>query len=35
MANHRGVWEPKPFTGTLPGLLELLMEQFAFAPGPR
>jgi len=31
MANHRGTWEPTPFTGSLTELTTMLTEQFAFA----
>jgi len=30
MANHRGRWEKTPYTGTIPELVELLIEQFSF-----
>ncbi len=29
-ADHRGRWETTPFTGTIPELLQLLMEQFSW-----
>lgn len=31
MANHRGAWEPTPFTGSLSELETMLTGQFAFA----
>lgn len=30
VANHRGVWEPTPFTGTLAELFRLVTEQFGW-----
>ncbi|WP_324670183.1 hypothetical protein [Geochorda subterranea] len=30
MANHRGGWEPTPFTGTLAELFSLVTEQFGW-----
>jgi len=30
MADHRGRWEKTPFTGTIPELVEMLIEQFSF-----
>ena len=30
MANHRGKWEMTPFTGTIPELITMLVEQFSF-----
>ena len=30
MANHKGRWEKTPFTGTIPELVEMLIEQFSF-----
>ncbi len=30
MANHRGRWEKTPFTGTIPELVKMLIEQFSF-----
>ncbi len=30
MAGHRGRWEKTPFTGTIPELVEMLIEQFSF-----
>jgi hypothetical protein len=30
IANHRGRWEQTPFTGTIPELVELLIEQLSF-----
>ena len=30
MANHQGRWEKTPYTGTIPELVELLIEQFSF-----
>lgn len=30
IANHRGRWEKTPFTGTIPELVELLIEQLSF-----
>lgn len=31
MANHRGKWEPTPYTGSIDELVALLTEQFGFA----
>lgn len=31
MADHRGKWEPTPFTGSIQDLVEMLMTQFSFA----
>jgi len=30
VADHRGRWEPTPFTGTIPELFQLLSEQFGW-----
>ncbi len=30
IANHRGRWEKTPFTGTIPELVNMLIEQFSF-----
>lgn len=30
IANHRGTWEPTPYTGTIPELFALLTNEFSF-----
>jgi len=30
MADHRDRWEKTPYTGTIPELVEMLIEQFSF-----
>ncbi len=30
MADHKGRWEKSPFTGTIPELVDMLIEQFSF-----
>ncbi len=30
MADHKGRWEKTPFTGTIPELVDMLIEQFSF-----
>ncbi len=32
MADHKGKWEPTPFTGTIDELVELVSNQFGWVP---